>query len=499
MTLSRNLLAGFTSSVWTAFVSIAVVPLYLKYLGIEAYGLIGFFATIQILLSLLDFGLTTTINREVARYSSIGKLCAIGSLLHTLVILYLSIALIIGFVIVLAAPSIAKYWLESHHISIVTVTHAVMLMGLVVACRWPLGLYQGVLIGAQRLTVSSSINIIMATVGGAGSVITLAWVSPTIEAFFVWQACTGMLHVLMMRWAAWRLIGHREVHFELYEIKRIWRFSAGMGGVAIFGLILTQTDKVLLSKMLSLEDFGRYSLAWVIVSGLFVLISPTFNAIYPRFSSLVGKGSMREACDLYQIGIRILSSVIFPLAISIAIFSEDLVLIWTSNKELAKNIAPIIALLSIGTALNGVMYFPYALQLAHGMVKLPFFTSGGLVLMFIPLVVILTMWKGAIGGASAWLLVNLIYVFIGTLITHRSLHMEKWPTWLFQSVGIPFLMSTLVVLGGRAVVSVCWGWKVGYYLNLVWICSLVILGITISLLMIGWFRDWVMIHYHDPV
>ena len=41
MTLSRNLLAGLINSVWSAFIGLAVIPFYLKYLGVEAYGLIG--------------------------------------------------------------------------------------------------------------------------------------------------------------------------------------------------------------------------------------------------------------------------------------------------------------------------------------------------------------------------------------------------------------------------------------------------------------------------
>ena len=82
MSLGRNLLAGLASSVWSALVGLAVVPFYLKYLGIEAYGLIGFFATTQAVLSLLDMGMAPTINREVARRSASGDLKEAGKLLQ---------------------------------------------------------------------------------------------------------------------------------------------------------------------------------------------------------------------------------------------------------------------------------------------------------------------------------------------------------------------------------------------------------------------------------
>jgi len=44
------------------------VLLYIKFLGIKAYGLVGFFATLQRLFIILDMGLSTTLNRELVDY-----------------------------------------------------------------------------------------------------------------------------------------------------------------------------------------------------------------------------------------------------------------------------------------------------------------------------------------------------------------------------------------------------------------------------------------------
>src|SRR5262249_61763233 len=53
-----------------ALIGVAFAPLYIKYLGVEAYGLIGIFAVLQAWLTLLDMGMTPTLNREVARYTA---------------------------------------------------------------------------------------------------------------------------------------------------------------------------------------------------------------------------------------------------------------------------------------------------------------------------------------------------------------------------------------------------------------------------------------------
>jgi O-antigen/teichoic acid export membrane protein len=448
MSLSRNLLAGLANSIWSALIGLAVVPFYLKYLGMEAYGLIGFFVTTQAVLSLLDMGLAPTINREVARCSASGNLKEAGKLLHTLAVVYWSMAGVIALLILALAPLIAEYWLQSKQLSSQTISHAVMLMGLVVACRWPVGLYQGVLIGAQRMTVSSVINMAMVTLGSLGAVAILAFVSPTIEAFFIWQASVGLVYALTARTAAWRIIGRiDQIRFDVHKLKSIWRFTAGMSGVAVSGIILMQLDKVLLSKMLSLEDFGRYALAGVIASGLYVLLTPTFNVIYPRMTAYVANNDTEKLVELYRTGTRLLLAALFPIAAVAALLSKELLYLWTGDSTVASTAWPVVSLFLIGTALNGVMHFPYALQLAYGMTRLPLTINTILVAVMIPTTIFLASKYGAVGGAGAWAVLNAIYLLVGTMLTHRYLLKGIGIKWLLQDVGMP-LGVTLLIIGG---------------------------------------------------
>lgn len=442
MNLRRNLLAGLANSGWSALVGFAVVPFYLKYLGMEAYGLIGFFMTAQVMFQLLDMGMAPTINREVARCSASGQLRDAGKLLHTLAVIYWCVAILIGVVVVLLAPVIATHWLKSKDLPGQTVVNALMLMGLVVASRWPIGLYQGALIGAQRMTVSSAVNMSMVTLGSVGAVLILAFVSPTIEAFFTWQAFVGLVYAVTLRKVTWWVIGKSDANrFDTEELKRIWRFTAGMSAIGLTGLVFSQLDKVILSKVLVLEEFGHYMLASVVVSGLYILITPVFNLIYPRFSAFVAKGDLVELKKLYRLGTRLLASILFPLAMFLAIFSEEIVAIWTGDRNLAVSVAPVIALLAAGSALHGVMYFPYALQLANGLTKLPLKINLILMIFQVPLVIIFANRFGAVGGAAAWLLLHSAYLLVGTLLTHQKLLRGHAVSWLLKEVGIPFCFT----------------------------------------------------------
>lgn len=451
MKLTRNFIAGMTSSLWTALISLAVIPLYIKYLGIDAFGLIGFFATSQAILSLLDIGLAATLNREVARCSASGDMHTARNLLHTSAIIYGATAASIALLGITLAPLIANYWLHSKTINKDTLSYTVALIGFVIACRWPIGLYAGALMGMQRMVITAYISIATVTIGNLGAVGILSSISPTIEAFFIWQAIMAIVHVAILRTFAWRVIGRNNTsNFDYKVLRRLWRYSLSMSGVAVSGVILMQVDKLILSKMLSLDDFGRYTLAGTLASGLYVLLTPLFNTIYPRMSELVAIGDAQKLIDLYRNGTRIFLALFFPIAITAAIFANDLLYLWTKNEAIATSTAPTVSLLLIGTALNGIMHFPYALQLAYGATRIAIAINVTLITLTVPIIIILTNYHGALGGAAGWAILNFIYTILGTYITHRSLLIGLGKKWILGDVAPPLVIAILIAgAGGR--------------------------------------------------
>jgi len=480
--IGRNFSAGLINSVWSAVIGLSAVPFYLNYLGPEAFGLIGLYVTLQALMQLLDIGLSPTMNREVARASVNGTLHEARCLLHTLAIIYWVTAAIIAAAVFLLSPYIAEYWLNAKNLPSEAIIHAVTLIGLVIACRWPVGLYAGALMGAQRLTVASLVNIANVTLSNVGAIIILSFVSPTIEAFFQWQLFVACLYVLTMKWATWHVLCKPQtMRFEFGRLKKIWKFSLGMSGVAISGVVLLQADKLLMSKMVSLSEYGHYTLATVLASGLYVLLSPLFNTIYPHMSSLVSVGATEKLTIFYKSGTKLFLSLLFPISAFIAFFSNPIVAIWTQNEIIADQVSPILSIIIAGTTLNGVMHFPYALQLAYGKPKIILKMNLLLLILLIPTLLVLTLKYGAIGGACSWLIMNLAYVAIGTYLTHRSFLNDLSTKWLFQDVGKTIIPSLLLVgLAGMLVQTYHWPSLVECIIGAILAFIAIILSVSIS-------------------
>ena len=439
-------------STWRTLMGLIFIPLYIKFMGIESWGLIGIFATIQVIFGLLDIGLSSTLNREMARLSVLsGRGQEMRNLVRTLEVIYWGIAIFVGITLVSLSPFIAHHWIKAGQISPKTIEQALLIMGFVIALQMPIGFYSGGLMGLQRQVLLNVINASMSTLRGAGAVLILWLISPTIQAFFLWQIVISTINSFLLARFLWRRlpVGENNAVFQKQLLKGIWRFATGMSGISILAVILTQLDKIILSKMLSLEMFGYYTLASVVAMSLGRLFTPVFYSIYPRFTQLVSMGDQEGLKQLYHKSCQFVSVLILPIAIIIALFSHEILLIWTQNQATADKAYLLVSILICGTALNGLMHFPYALQLAFGWTRLSFFKTLIAVILLVPLIIYMTTHYGATGAAIAWLVLNLGMFFFEIPIMHRRLlRKEKW-RWYWQDVCVPLVACIFIAGLGR--------------------------------------------------
>src|SRR3989442_12275852 len=164
------------------------------------------------------------------------------------------------------------------------VAQAFAMMGLVTALRLIESIYVTSIAGLQRQVLENVVSGIMATVRGLGAVGVLALISPTLEAFFLWHAVVSVMTVGVLAAALYRALPSPPcaARFSWPALIGIWHFAAGMIAINFLALLLTQLDKIMLSRLLPLETFGYYVLAGMVVGVLSMLASPITTAFFPR-------------------------------------------------------------------------------------------------------------------------------------------------------------------------------------------------------------------------
>jgi O-antigen/teichoic acid export membrane protein len=445
--LQKNIVANSLGSLFTVVLNLVFIPLYIKFMGMEAYGLIGFFVTLQSIFFILDLGLGSTLNREIARLSVLEhKAKEMRDLLRTLEVPFWSVGLIIGGIVILVAPFCAHHWLKLQNLAPSTVQHTIMIMGVALALQWPFSFYSGGLQGLQKQGLINILAVATALCRGLGAVIILWRISPTLEAFFIWQIFISAGQTWVTALFLWRSLPQHAARpvFRTDLLRQIWRFAVGVSGISILGTILTQLDKVILSKMLSLEAFGYYTLAYTLAVNLTRFFSPIATAAYPHFTVLVSTDAREQLAMVYHQCAQILSVFVIPAAIVLALFSKEIILLWTQNLTIAEQTYQIASVLVIGTAMNGLMHVPYTLQLASGWTSLAFYINLVAVLVLSPLIILFAIWFGALGAAAVWVILNGCYIVVAIPLMHKRLLPLEMMRWYKEDIGRPFLVSLLV-------------------------------------------------------
>ncbi len=468
---------------------LAFIPLYIKYLGIEAYGLIGLFALLQAWLSLLDMGMTPTLGREMARFTGGSHTAqSIRDLLRSIEVIALGFSVLIAGGIALGANWIATSWLQAQELPSEVVAKAFVVMGLVTAIRFMESIYRSSIVGLQRQVLFNVVNSAMATLRGLGALGVLVWVSASIEAFFIWQGLVSTVTLMILAGTTYASLpcAERAGRFSLDALRGVWSFAGGMIGITFLSLLLTQVDKIFLSKLLSLTEYGYYTLASVVAGALYMVIAPITQAFYPRLCELHARNDQGALIDTYHKGAQLVSVSAGSVAIVVILFAETFLRLWTQDTDLAQHTATVLSLLMLGNLLNGLMWIPYHTQLAQGWTSLAVRINIVALAVIFPSILWATPRFGAEGAAWAWVSLNAGYVLIGIHFMYRRILVnEKW-RWYVKDVFMPLFVGS----AAASALAVLWKAKRSNFNDMTLLTLAAVITLAATLLSAPILRQW---------
>lgn len=448
MSVRRNIVANYAGQAYSSGLSLLLVPVYIRYLSIEAYALVGLFTVVQAWLVLLDLGMAPTLNREMARFTAgAATIQHIRDLLRSLELTVFTIAAVIAVILSLLSHDIAAHWLQPGKLSDATVASALSLIGIVVALRFSENIYRSALFGLQRQVWIGGAAVVLATLRGGGAVVVLAFVSPTIQAFFVWQALVSALTLLVFGLKLHMALPAppRPARFSLDALRSVHRFAGGVFGISLTGVLLGQADKLLLSRLLGLGEFGYYMLAATLAGGLMLVGGPVVLAVYPALTRLFAGGDRQQLSATYHRTAQVLSVVLAPATLIIVAFPHGVLFAWSGDPALSARAAPVLALLTVGTFLSAAMQAPHCLQMAAGWTGLILRMNIAAVMVLIPALVLTVPIYGAPAAAACWAVLNLFYLLVGVPMLHRRLLRGEMWRYYRDDLLFPVLGAALIV------------------------------------------------------
>lgn len=458
MTVLYNSLANYAGRFYVILAGILILPLFLEYLGDEAYGLIGLFTLVQSVISLLNFGLSPTLGREAARskvkpdgYERFGKI------LRSYELIILCICLMLATTAMIFSRDHASLWLRFDKLETDVVATAVFLLCAAAIFRFAQTLYRSAIMGLEEQVWINVVDIVFATLRYVVALLLVIYVSDSVVVYFAYQLIVSALEFLLIRH---RLVNRmpRESFPQLRYYHEAacttYPFAAGIAYTAGIWVLITQIDKMILSGILPLEEFGYYSLVALVAAGLLQVSQPISIALRPRFTSLLAQNKEREMLELYHLGTQVVTVISIPAAWVIAFNSEALIYAWTGNLIAAQWAAKPLFWFILGNAILTVGAFQYFLQFAHGKLNLHVWGSTISACVQIPVLAYAANFYGAYGAAIAWFAVRLLFFIAWVPIVHQQLAPGIHKSWLSQDILPIVLVSFICVLVYQAVFGV---------------------------------------------
>ena len=463
-----NIIASYASQIYCTLAAIVILPFYIRYMGAEAYGLVGFFGMLQVWFNLLDIGLTPTISRETARFN--GKATdalTYRRLVRSLEGVFVAVALLGGGGLFLSAGYISTNWLQSSQLSTGEIKTAVQLMAAIVAMRWMGGLYRGAISGFERLIWLGGYNAIIATVRFVGVLWVLKYIGATPTIFFAYQFMVAILELAILMTYSHHLlprVSHRQnLPWSWRPLKPVLKFSLTIAFVSVTWVLVTQTDKLVLSKLLPLADYGYFTLAVLVAGGVSVISGPVSLALMPRMARLEAEGDHAGLIRVYRQATQMVAVIAGAACATLAFCAEPLLWAWTGDAVLARQAAPVLILYALGNGILGVAAFPYYLQYAKGELRMHLIGSTVFVVLLIPSIIWAAGKYGGIGAGYVWLSMNILSFVAWLPFVHHKFVRGLNVRWYFQDVLIIFSAIALAGFGLNEIFphAASRGWQMG--------------------------------------
>ena len=445
--VGRNIFANLFGIALVTALTVAIIPAQIRILGIEAFGVVGFIATLQLAFTALDLGLSSTLTRELAADHSEGKKDSV-LLVRTALSLYYGIAIVVGLLLAILAGPIAHNWFNASALSVELLEHSLQIIALFLAVRWPVALYTGILSGFQRMDTLNIVKSVAAIVRLAGGLIVLiAW--RTLDSYLWWIALSAVIEVALFALACRGIYALMPwmPGISNKAVQRVWRFSLSMNLLGILALIIVQMDRLIVSKQLSLVELGQYNLAYTAATGLALVTGAISSAVLPAFAALREDSAPQMVVEQYIKADRMMLSVMGFAAFTLMAYGDVILNLWI-GKESAGAVSPLIYL-AFGFWCNAISAIAYNFAVAKGRPERFIRVNILVILPYAILIYVLVNRFGIDGAAMGWVVLNVVYIITLVRPVHRHMVGISTTTWLTKAVLPVLAAGGLLIIGVR--------------------------------------------------
>ena len=407
--LMWNLSANYVGAAINASVPLLAIPVLIRMLGPELWGLVAFVNLMVVLMMMLNVGISQALVREFAHRwtNEVGGHVRAASMLRGYEGLYWGAAIIVGACILPFTPWIADIWLNTSSAATYMARYSVAFAVVLFVVTLPASIYRGTLLAIQEHVL---FNVIRSTavIAKVGLGVLAVHHTGSVLGYLTFFVGVSFFETIALAIAAWRFMpaSRRAVGINLREVRVTLKFSITMTVLVMLGVATTQVDRFFVSVLMPVSDLGIYSIAVSLTLGLLQITYPLFTSAMPVLVA-IGTDSHRRLSAMHNLLLTVVAMVAV-LGCLYALAGTAALSFWLGDPALAQAVQHPLTWLLVGAALNTVYNVGYTNWVSLGQTRWILWVNLlSLSLTIGVLAPAISAW-GLVGAASAYVLVNVI-------------------------------------------------------------------------------------------
>jgi len=272
---------------------LVMVPLYIRFLGTQAYGEWIVILSVSSYLSLANLGLGQTLSNRIAEAAAVDRAHELRELISTAFFAYLALSAVIPAVLLLAAPRIvARLGVDSHY-------SALAAFGLYIALNllsFPLRVHPMLLRGLERVDREQSINAatgIIRVMALAGALIcgakligiaTINGLAPVVAGAAAYIAARRITPAARPRWS----------RFSMRALRGMAKPSLAFFGIQASATLILGVDNLVIGYWLGSEAVTQYAVPFRLIMMAVAAFSVALGALVPTITTAHARGATTE-------------------------------------------------------------------------------------------------------------------------------------------------------------------------------------------------------------
>ena len=441
-TLSKNVVFNLAGQGLVLLLSFVAVRFIFRQLGDDIFGIIYFSITLSaVLTTVLELGISSTTVREVSRHYD-SEPSYITALIQTASFLYWTFGLLILLGVFVTAPILVEKWINLRTTDVNTAATVIRILGVGTMAALPRALYTSLFRGRQRMALNNIIDVVVAIVQQLG-IVALLKVGVGVFAVVGWISASTLLGLVAYVTLAQRLFGWRAVvpGFNSGVVRRNLSFTTLVTANSLLSLVYTQTDKVLVSKLLPVAEFGLYGFASATVGRASFVPAAIGQAAFPSFSNLFAAGDRVDLLRQYRKFQDLVCFGTLPMFAGIC-FAALPLYGYLFNSDVAGRLLLPTVFLAVGFAMNAAINTPNVVAVAMGKPQLVVKSNVLALFVVLPVTVLLVASFGITGAAFSWVFYHLFtYTYLVPRICRECLEIRPWLWYVhaFKAFGLALI------------------------------------------------------------